>query len=439
MSAIGPAAAALVWGSVAIAAPGGISGARHALDQRTRSDGVHGYALAMAPDQGPIWTGAAGGLHADSRVALGSASGVLTTLAVVKARDNGLLGLGDPVTDHLPWLKLPGVTVGDLLDHTSGISPTAGDRLTVVAPADLATLANQMMVTETLAPPGVHRRSAANDLLAGLVLQAATNQPYADALHAQLLRPLALLHTGPTPEPRATGHRVILGRPVASWASTSAATPALGLFSTARDLGRLGQHLVSGSSAMARAVLNHDGDPWHLGWAPLDLDGIPAMHHPGDGADTLVDLVLIPRKATSVMLVSDTGGAVASLADPRPGVTAALWVVGQPPEPHDGIAQTSLMAGLVALAVLGGLTSVLVLGLRRRPTAAAGWVAIGGWQLCTVVVLGAAVAVTVRNPAGPVAWRMLARQQPDAVGALGALVGVLLIGAILLMGRAARR
>jgi len=420
------------------AAPTGVSAAQHALDARRSAEGVASYALAMAPADGPIWTGSAGDLRADARVPLGSGSGLLTRLAVVRAASEGALQLTDPVVQHLPDVALPGVTVADLLDDTTGLPPRAGDRLHIAAPASLEALTAMALDGVPPGTPGgdTHRPSALHDLLAGRVLAAALGRPFPEALDAALLRPLALRSTGLAAPPLAPTHRVLLGAPMAAQVASSPATPALGLASTARDLGRLAQHLLAGRSPLSKAVLDHDGGASHLGWAPVDLGGVPGLAHAGDGPTSSVDLVLVPREEMAMVVLSDTGGLWPSLTVPRPGEQAARWVLGQSPPAPDGDAGPSRAVGGGLIA--GALGAVGALLVARRRTGGRPRVAAAVTLLPAVGLTGGLTLLTVENPAGFDAWRLLARQQPDLAYGLAAVTGLWVLAAVAGLARATR-
>lgn len=437
----------LRWGAMAAlaaalgaaqAAPTGVSAAQHALDARRATDGVGSYAMAMAPAAGPIWTGSAGALRADARVPLGTGSGLLTRLAVVQAASEGALALTDAVSAHLPDVDLPGVTVADLLDDTTGMPARGGDRLHIAAPATPEALTALALAGIPRGTPGgdSHRPSALNDLLAGRVLAAALGRPFPEALDAALLRPLALRSTGLARPPLAPVHRVLWGAPVAARVSPSPATPALGLASTARDLGRLAQHLLGGRSALSKAVLDHDGGASHLGWAPVDLGGVPGLLFGGTGPTSSLDIVLIPREKASVVVLSDTGGLWPSLTVPRPAEQAARWVMGQSPPAPDGHARWSRAIGGGVL--LGGVTGLAALLAARRRTGGRPRLAAALTVLPAASILGGLGLVTWENPAGLDAWRLLARQQPDLAIGLLVLAGIWALAGFAALVRAAR-
>jgi CubicO group peptidase (beta-lactamase class C family) len=420
------------------AAPAGVSAAQHALDARRSTEGVASYALAMAPADGPIWTGSAGELRADARVPLGSGSGLLTRLAVVRAAHEGALQLSDPVVQHLPDVDLPGVTVAHLLDDTTGLPPRAGDRLHIAAPDSLEALTSLALERIPRGTPGgdAHRPSAVHDLLAGRVLAAALGRPFPEALDAALLRPLALRSTGLATPPLAPTHRVLLGAPLAAPVAAAPATPALGLASTARDLGRLAQHLLAGRSALSKSVLDHDGGASHLGWTPLDLGGVPGLAYTGDGPTSSIDLVLVPREEMAMVVLSDTGGVWPSLTVPRPGEQAARWVLGQAPPAPDGNAGRSRAVGAGLLAGAVGAMGAMLVARRRtggRPRLAAAVTLVPAAGLTGLLAL-----LTAENPAGFDAWRLLAHQQPDLAYGLAAVAALWALAAGAGLVRAAR-
>ena len=72
----------------------------------------------------PSWTGGAGdvaGPPADTQYRIGSITKTLVAVLVMRARDEGLLALDDPIGKLVPETGYADATVGSLLAHVSGL------------------------------------------------------------------------------------------------------------------------------------------------------------------------------------------------------------------------------------------------------------------------------------------------------------------------------
>eukprot|EP01032_Pedospumella_encystans_P026357 gene26357-29777_t len=68
-----------------------------------------------------VWTGAAGAGSVDERFRIGSITKTVTAVAVLQARDAGLLSLDDTIGSVVPETGYRDVTVRELLAHTGGL------------------------------------------------------------------------------------------------------------------------------------------------------------------------------------------------------------------------------------------------------------------------------------------------------------------------------
>src|SRR3954453_9325356 len=76
-------------------------------------------------DGGLTWSAGRGDVpepHSDVQYRLGSISKTVTAVVVMRLRDEGRLGLDDPLERHLPGTPLGQRTVGQLLSHLAGAS-----------------------------------------------------------------------------------------------------------------------------------------------------------------------------------------------------------------------------------------------------------------------------------------------------------------------------
>src|SRR5688572_31943769 len=107
--------------------------------------GLPGIVVGVVSDQELVWAKGFG--YADvqakrpmtpaTKFRMASHSKLFTATAIMQLREQGKLGLDDPVTKHLPWFEVkrvgaddPPITIGELLTHSSGLPREAGDHWT---------------------------------------------------------------------------------------------------------------------------------------------------------------------------------------------------------------------------------------------------------------------------------------------------------------------
>lgn len=122
---------------------------------------------------------------------IGSISKSLTSLALLRIAEDGLLDLDDAVAHHLPWFSVrtdhPPITVRSLLNHTSGL--IAGSDAVPDAPAQIWALRD----TETGSAPGAifHYSNVGYQLLGALV-EELTGRSVADVVSELVLAPAGM-------------------------------------------------------------------------------------------------------------------------------------------------------------------------------------------------------------------------------------------------------
>ncbi len=166
-------------------------------------------AVIRYPD-GSAWMGHAGfgdlGAHqAMGNLTLLDAGSVTKTFVaalVLQLAGQGVLGLDDPISRWLPGLPYDtGITIRELLDHTSGVDDAFNHRTLLDAlgahPREAWT-AEQVLahVGHPLFAPGQGwSYSNSNYILAGQIVQRATGQTLASLLRQRFFVPLRLTHT----------------------------------------------------------------------------------------------------------------------------------------------------------------------------------------------------------------------------------------------------
>jgi D-alanyl-D-alanine carboxypeptidase len=164
------------------------------------------------------WSGTSGvgdletgrGVPPDAHIRIGSISKVFTATVVLQLAAEHRIDLDEPVQRYVPGVLpagLPPVTVGQLLNHTSGLpraadSPDFGDgspewfaahRLKSFTPQQVIDLmAGQPM---QFTPGTAQQYNGLNYYVAGLLVEKVTGHRFADEIRSRITRPLALRDT----------------------------------------------------------------------------------------------------------------------------------------------------------------------------------------------------------------------------------------------------
>lgn len=258
------------------------------------------------------WAGTAGlrdvrtgaGVPENGRFRIGSATKMFTAALVMQLADAGRLRLDDPVQAWLPGVlptTYPTVTVGQLLNHTSGLPMSTEDaghedpawvvrhRFDWHTPrAVVRSATRQPMAFE----PGTRQQyNGVNYFLAGMLVERATGHAYARVLRTRLLRPLGLTDTYLPGRgdvrlrgPHAHGYVRVDGDLVDVTAQSAYSWAEGGLVSTTRDLGRFLRLLMAGrvlpESALAPMLVVPDVP--YVGGGPARLTaGLERTELPG--------------------------------------------------------------------------------------------------------------------------------------------------------------
>ncbi|MBL1104634.1 beta-lactamase family protein [Streptomyces sp. 5-8] len=257
---------------------------------------------------------------------LASLTKLFTSVAAVQQIERGTLGIDARVGDYLPDFYAAaayGVTVRQLLTHTSGLRP----ELPLYDCADDAARLDLLRTEAPVTEPGRYVYSDLNMLLLQFVLERITGRGLDVLVQDGITRPLGMTATafGPCPgaaatedqrRPWAKADRGMLRGVVHdenAWALGGVAGHA-GLFSTAPDLAVFCRALLSGGSYGPARILGPDfvellftppglgfllDQPWFMG----ELAGHGAAGHTGF---TGTSLVLDPATDTFLILLANT-------------------------------------------------------------------------------------------------------------------------------------
>ena len=272
---------------------------RGGLARRTSDHEFSGVALAWREGQ-PVFSFSGGLAHRGhgvpvteaTRFAVASITKMVTATAALRLVERGMLRLDQPLVEVLPAEQRPAAltrehTLHHLLSHTSGLTnyhddddktwtsyTSCWDRIPTYHIRRTADMLPLFADLPASAPPGTRYRYAdANYILAGLVVEAATGQTFADIAAEEVIRPAGMVDTAiealdTEPARLATGYYVS-DEPADSWRTSIYGVPAVGMpdggmITTAPDLARLVDALLGTSllsPQMAAAMMTPQGPP----------------------------------------------------------------------------------------------------------------------------------------------------------------------------------
>jgi CubicO group peptidase (beta-lactamase class C family) len=280
-----------------------------------------------------------------TRFQLCSVSKQFVAAAVMLLVESGRVDLGEAVDRWLPggqpqWRQ---VTLHHLLSHTAGVPHWL--EAPGLDPAELMGVSERLEIiqaTPLRTEPGAQwHYSSPGFLLAGLIVERASGQPFREFLAERILSPLKLRHTtvGGVPGGAARGYKD--GGPVVAW-DLDAMPGTGGIWSTAGDLTRFTAALHTGeliaasslrAMCTAHAHLNDDdeGEPlltttgYGYGMFTGIFAGRAAYYHTGDNPGYQSFACWIPDRAASiVILLNDEAASITGLF--RQLLPAALGV-----------------------------------------------------------------------------------------------------------------
>ncbi|MET9132904.1 serine hydrolase domain-containing protein [Streptomyces antibioticus] len=278
----------------------------------------------------------------DTPFDLASLTKLFTSVAAVQQIERGTLGIDARVGAYLPDFRAAaaaGITVRQLLTHTSGLRP----ELPLYTYADDTERLDALRAEAPVSAPGTYRYSDLNMLLLQQLLERLTGRTLDVLVHDGITRPLGMTATdfGPCPgaaatedqrRPWAKADRGMLRGEVHdenAWALGGVAGHA-GLFSTGRDLAVFCRTLLAGGSYGPARILGPDfvellltapglgfavDQPWFMG----ELAGDGAAGHTGF---TGTSLVLDPATDTYLILLTNTVHPVRRVPDSAPRALA---------------------------------------------------------------------------------------------------------------------
>jgi CubicO group peptidase (beta-lactamase class C family) len=326
---------------------------------------VPAVTAAVARADRPLWelqVGTAGPgaeLGPRTQFRIGSVTKTFTAALIMQLRDQGLLGLDDPVSAHLHVPSHGGLTIRAMLSHTSGLQrEPAGNLWDNLEMPNTDEVIAGLARAEAVMPPSRrwHYSNLAYALL-GHVVGAKLGGTWEEALTDRLLAPLGLTDTTVAPrDPAAQGYLVEAysdhARPEPEF-PIGGAGPAAQLWSTAADMAKWALFLADPDpkvlapktvDEMCQPVTVVDPDVWTVGWGLgliLFPQGGRAMHAGHDGAmpGFLAGVHFRRGKKIGAAVLGSSGTAGAICAAPHQLLAASLeqdplavepWKPGEP-------------------------------------------------------------------------------------------------------------
>ncbi|MFE0473558.1 serine hydrolase domain-containing protein [Streptomyces sp. NPDC058947] len=318
----------------------------------TRRALLHRIAVAQAEGRAPslvaavvrdgraVWHGARTSVEGHGpdetvQYRIGSITKTFTAVLVMRLRDEGLLGLGDPLEKHLPGTGAGEATIAELLAHTGGLAAEAPAPWWERTSGSLRPELSDVLGEQPLLHPVGRRHHYSNPgyTLLGALVEELRGTSWEEALRREVLEPLGLDRTTVRPRAPHAG-----GWAVHPWADVLLPEPAedLGrmapagqLWSTTGDLARFAAFLMRGDervlspeslremrtpSAPAEAVDVMSGDAYGLGLQIQHRHGRLLVGHSGSLPGFLANVSIgVEDDVAAVVLANCTSGPLVAM------------------------------------------------------------------------------------------------------------------------------
>jgi CubicO group peptidase (beta-lactamase class C family) len=322
--------------------------------------------------------------------AVASLTKSFTTLAIMQLVEAGKVEWDAPVQRYLPWFRVADadasarITLRQLATHTSGLTE-AMENDPFFAHSLLEPAARRLATIPLAHPPGTTFAygNIAYSLL-GLVVEAASGQPYDAYVREHILAPLDMQHSSMSgahtrSHDGAVTYRYWFGRPYPFESPDEGwLLPAAGLYSSAEDMsryliahlngGRYGQEQLVSPSGIAQlhqpAVDTGFGQSYGLGWFSGSGDS-PAVWHAGAASSTMM---LFPDQQWGFVVLTNGDNWLRPEQIITIGEGIAALLLGDQPQPVPEAAvgdPVSYTVMVIAVAVPIGLIGIGIRTLRR--------------------------------------------------------------------------
>jgi CubicO group peptidase (beta-lactamase class C family) len=316
-----------------------------------------------------VWSGAAGEVAGvapttDTQYRIGSITKTFVAVCVLRLRDEGLLSLGDPVTDHVDDAPTGRATVAQLLSHAAGLPAETLAPWWERSEGDPWAQLRDRLPPAALPPGRRFHYSNVGYAVLGELLARLRGAAWDEVVREELLVPLGMTRTTTRPAaPAAPGVAVhpwadvVLSEPEHD---AGAMAPAGQSWSTLTDLARWAAFLGGRTAGVLEqatleelrrplVVDDRPGQPWSaahgLGVQVWNRDGTRSIGHGGSMPGFLATVQVETATGDGVVLATNTtSGLSATIAtdlldllrehEPpavtpwRPSATSALDLVG---------------------------------------------------------------------------------------------------------------
>src|SRR3954449_580211 len=294
---------------------------------RAQRDGrAPSLVAGVVRDGGLAWSTGRGEVaepHTDVQYRIGSISKTVTAVAVMRLRDEGRLGLDDPLEQHVPGTPLGERTVGQLLSHLAGASAESPGGWWERVPGGSL---EELQLTGDDVVLGAARRFHYSNLgfgLLGELLARARGASWEDVVTAEVLAPLGMTRTTPRPvAPAAEGWAVppwadvVLPEPEHHAGVMAAAGQ---LWAPLADLARFAAFLLGDTANVLDAATLEEMtvpagvDSSAVGWAAyglglqvMRLDGRTLVGHGGSMPGFLAGVFVDREEQTGAVSLANT-------------------------------------------------------------------------------------------------------------------------------------
>ncbi|MFM9884650.1 MAG: serine hydrolase domain-containing protein [Burkholderiales bacterium] len=271
---------------------------------------------------------------------IGSITKSFTALAVMQLVEAGKLELDASVRRYLPWFRLADeaasaqMSVRHLLNQTSGLSTPAGNAFWD-SQDGLEANVRRLHTVMPSQPVGTgFQYSNINYSIAGLLIEVASGQPFADYIAQHIFGPLAMRHSHATvaaaqADGVALGHLYSIGRMVPDMgAAPPAYQPAGFLSASAEDMAHYAIAQLNGGRYGEQRILSEQGitqmhyaavplgalqsatpnTHYGMGWVIGPTNDVPTVWHNGDTGRFHATLILAPERGLGIVLLANASG-----------------------------------------------------------------------------------------------------------------------------------
>jgi len=298
-----------------------------------KRQGYAGFSVAAVSDGSVLYVDGFGAdglgraIGPDTRLYAPAAAKSMEALAAYSLIRDKRLSLDDSVRSYLPWFSFEGdkgeATIRNLLSHTTGLAGSAFNESHPGA-NDLEAAVRSLVGTIPKAAPGSRFHYLDTDYQAlALVMEKATDRPYASILVDRVFIPLGLKASSAQPlEPLPRGTASFFSIPMPRAAPRSP-LPSGNMLSTASDLGQymcflLGPEKFKQGPVSARAMSTYyqallPGSPYGYGLYLAQSEAGRFAYNDGSLDGFSSRIALWPEKRTGIAVLAAQGSLLQSL------------------------------------------------------------------------------------------------------------------------------